>query len=29
MPEILAKLLENTDKNGAQRCLILKNWRPT
>jgi len=23
------QLPENTDKNSAQRCLILKNWRPT
>ena len=28
-PDILGKLLENTDKNGAQRCLVLKNWHPT
>jgi len=28
IPEILGKLPENTDKNGAQLCLILKNWRP-
>jgi len=25
----LGKLPENTVKNGAQRCLILKNWRST
>jgi len=29
IPDILGKLLENTDRNGAQRCLILKNWHPT
>ena len=29
IPVILDKLPENTDKHGPQRCLILKNWRPT
>jgi len=26
--KFLGKLPENTDKNGALRCLILKNWCP-
>jgi len=29
IPENPGKLPENTGNNGAQRCLILKNWRPT
>jgi len=29
IPEILGNLPENTDKNGYQRYLILKNWRRT
>jgi len=29
IPEILSNLPENTDKNGYQRYLILKNWRRT
>jgi len=29
IPEILGKLPEHTASNGAQRCLILINWRPT
>ena len=26
IPENLGKLLENMNKNGAQRCLILNIW---
>jgi len=27
--ENVRKIPENTGKNAAQRCLLLKNWRPT
>jgi len=28
-PKYLGKIPENPGKTGAQRCLILKKWRPT
>jgi len=29
MPKYLGKIPENLGKNGAQRCLTSKQWRPT